>query len=71
MEGILEIESLGNGTGTTEFKRWKKKNSSIEDMIEEIDSSVKENAKSKIFLRQNIQETHWVILHSLKTWGSA
>jgi hypothetical protein len=30
--------------------------SGIEDMIEEIDTSVKENAKSKTFLTENIQQ---------------
>ena len=34
----------------------KERLSSVEDMIEEIDTSVKENVKVKRFLTQNIQE---------------
>ena len=50
-EGILEIENLGKGTGTTDAsitnrtEEMEKRISSAEDTIQEIDSSVKENIK--------------------------
>ena len=61
-EGILEMENLGKRMGTTEtsttnrIQEMDKKISGVEDTIEKIDSSVKENGKSNKFLTQNIQE---------------
>ena len=40
----------------TEYKRWKRKISGAEDTIENMDTTIKENAKSKNILTQNIQE---------------
>jgi hypothetical protein len=40
----------------TEYKRWKRKISSAEDSIENIGTTIKENAKCKMILTQNIQE---------------
>jgi hypothetical protein len=40
----------------TEYKRWKRKISGAEDTIENMDTTIKENAKSKKILTQNIQE---------------
>ena len=43
-------------TITNRIQKMEERISGTEDMIEEIDSSVKENAKSKTLLKQNIQE---------------
>ena len=55
-EGILEMENLGKRTGTTDtsitnrIQRIKGNILGVEDTVEEIDTSVKENAKSKKLL---------------------
>jgi predicted double-glycine peptidase len=54
-EGILETENLGKKIGTKEYREGRE-DLSIEDIIEEIDTSVKEIVKSKKFLTQNTQE---------------
>jgi hypothetical protein len=53
------MENLGKRTGTRFTNRiqgMEERTSGIEGTMEEIDTSVKENAKSKKFLTQNIQE---------------
>ena len=61
------MENLGKWSGTTEasikdrMQAMEESISGVKDMIEEIDTSVKENAKSKKFLTQNIQEI-WGIM---------
>ena len=56
------MKNVGTQTGIIEasFTKWVQeiegRNSTIEDMIEEMDISVKQNVKSKNFLTQNIQE---------------
>ena len=61
-ERILEIENIEKRKLITEAsiinrtQETEKRISGIEDTIEEIDTSVKENVKSKKFLTQNIQE---------------
>ena len=40
----------------TKYKRWKRESQVQEDTIENINTTVKENAKSKKILTQNIQE---------------
>ena len=68
IEGILEMKNLGKRTGTTDrsitnrIQEIKERPSCVEDTIEEIDTSVKENVKSKTFLIQNIQEI-WDMCH--------
>jgi hypothetical protein len=63
-EGILEMENPRKRIGTKGANignmRWERM-SGIEDIIEEIHTSVKENVKSKKFLTQNIQEI-WDIM---------
>jgi hypothetical protein len=60
-EGILEIENLGKRTGTTDasitsrIQEMEDRISGAEDMIKEIDASVKENVKSKKFLTRQKQ----------------
>ncbi|OPX54009.1 RBD-like domain-containing protein [Oceanospirillum multiglobuliferum] len=59
---MLEIETLTKRTGTTEtsitnrLQEMEQRISDAEDMIEKIDSSVKENNKDKKVLTQNVQE---------------
>lgn len=61
-EGILEMENLGTLTGTTEasltnrIQDMKERISGNEDTIEEMDTVVKENVKSKKFLTLSIQK---------------
>jgi TolA-binding protein len=61
-ERIQEMENLGKRIATTDIsnfnriKQMEDKISGVEDTIEEIDTLVKENDKSKRFLTQNIQE---------------
>ena len=56
------MENLGNWAGTTDtsitnrIQEMAERSSGWEDRIEEIDTSVKENVKSKTFLTQNVQE---------------
>jgi uncharacterized coiled-coil protein SlyX len=56
------MENLGKRTGTTDasitnrIQEMEERIPGTEDTIEEIDISVKENAKSKKFMRQSIQE---------------
>jgi hypothetical protein len=62
MEATLEMENLGRRTGTTDPSATKKiqeigeRISGIDNTIEDIDISVKENTKCKKFLTQNIQK---------------
>jgi methyl-accepting chemotaxis protein len=58
----MGMKNLQKKTGTTDanitnrIQEMKRRISGIKDMIEDIDTSIKENAKSKKFLTQNIQE---------------
>ena len=60
-ETTLEIENLGKRSGvinasiTNKIQKTEEKISGAEDTIENIDTTVKENTKSKKFLIQNIQ----------------
>jgi hypothetical protein len=60
--GILGMENLGKRTGTTDtsitnrIQEMEDRISGVEDRTEEIDTSVKENVKSKKFLAQTTQE---------------
>ena len=59
----LEIENLGQRSGvidasiTKRIQEIEQRISGEEDIIENIDTTVKENSKSKKVLTQNIQET--------------
>ena len=59
----LEIENLGQRSGvidasiTKTIQEIEQRISGEEDIIENIDTTVKENSKSKKVLTQNIQET--------------
>ena len=59
---MLEMENLGKRTRTTDISitnrihEMEERITDIEDMTEEINIQVKENAKSKKFMTQNIQE---------------
>ncbi|ERE73973.1 Transposase, L1 containing protein [Cricetulus griseus] len=61
-KGMLEIEKLGKRSGTTDvsitnrIQEMEERISGVEDTLAEIDSSTKENLKSKKSLSQNIQE---------------
>ena len=61
-ETTLEIEILGKKSGaidasiTNRIQEIEERISGAEDTIENIDTTVKENAKCKKFLIQNIQE---------------
>ena len=61
-ETTLEIENLGKRSGvidasiTNRIQEIEERISGAEDTIENIDTTVKENAKCKKFLIQNIQE---------------
>jgi hypothetical protein len=60
---MLEIENLGKRSGvrdasiTNRIQEVEERISGTEDNIENIDTTVKENAKSKKLVTQNIQET--------------
>lgn len=62
MEEIMERKNLGKKTGTTEvsitnrLQEMEERISGVEDTMEEIDVSVKENVKSKKSLTQTVQE---------------
>ena len=62
MEEITKRKNLGKKTGTTEvsitnrLQEMEERISGVEDTMEEIDVSVKENVKSKKFLTQTVQE---------------
>lgn len=62
MEEIMERKNLGKKTGTTEvsitnrLQEMEERISGVEDTMEEIDVSVKENVKSEKFLTQTVQE---------------
>jgi uncharacterized coiled-coil protein SlyX len=62
-ETTLEIENLGKRSGvidlniTNRIQKLEERISGIEDTIENIDITVKENAKCKKLIIQNIQET--------------
>ena len=61
-ETTLELGNLGTRSGvidasiTNRIQELEKRISGAEDTIENIDTTVKENAKSKKLLAQNIQE---------------
>ena len=61
-ETTLELENLGKRSGvidasiTNRIQEIEERISGAEDTIENIDTTVKENAKCKKFLIQNIQE---------------
>ena len=58
-ETIMEIENLGKRSGVIDASitnRIEERIAGAEDTIENIDTTVKENAKSKKLLTQNIQE---------------
>ena len=61
-ETTLEIENLGKRSGvidasiTNRIKNIEERTSGAEDTIENIDTTVKENAKCKKLLTENIQE---------------
>ena len=62
IKGNLEMRNLGTQTGTTEAtftnrtQEMEETTSVIEDMIEEMDTSVKENVKPQKLVTQNIRE---------------
>jgi uncharacterized coiled-coil protein SlyX len=62
MESNLEMENLGKRSGITDvsianrIQEMEKRISGVEDTVEEIDPSVKENSKYKNLLTQSIQE---------------
>jgi predicted nucleic acid-binding Zn-ribbon protein len=62
MEATMEMENLGKRSGITEvsisnrIKETEDRLSGVEDTIEDIDTTVKENSKQKKLLMQNIQE---------------
>ena len=62
METTLEIEILGKKSGTIDFnisnriQDMEERISGAEDSIENIGTTIKENAKCKKILTQNIQE---------------
>jgi hypothetical protein len=62
METMLEIEILGKKSGTIDasisnrIQEMEERISGAEDSIENMDTTIKENAKCKKFLTQNIQE---------------
>ena len=61
-EWILELENVGKKSGvidasiTNRIQKIEERISGAEDTIENIDTTVKEHAKCKKFLTQNIQE---------------
>ena len=61
-ETTPEIENLGKGSGgrdasiTNRIQKTEERISSAEDTIESIDTTIKENAKCKKLLTQNMQE---------------
>jgi uncharacterized coiled-coil protein SlyX len=61
-EATLEIETLGKKSGTIDasisnrIQEMEERISGAEDTIENIDTIIKENVKSKTILTQNIQE---------------
>jgi hypothetical protein len=59
-ETSLEIETLGNISGTiyisNKIQVMEERMSGVEDSIENISTAIKENAKCKRILTQNIQE---------------
>ena len=63
-ETILELENLGKRSGVIDtsiinrIQKIEERITGAEDTTETIDTTVKENAKSKRLLTQNIQEIH-------------
>ena len=61
-EATVEIETLGKKSGTIDasisnrIQEMEERISGAEDSIENMDTTIKENAKSKMLLTQNIQE---------------
>jgi predicted nucleic acid-binding Zn-ribbon protein len=61
-EKSLEIETLGKKSGTIDasisnrIQEMEERISDVEDSIENMDTTIKENAKCKKILTQNIQE---------------
>jgi methyl-accepting chemotaxis protein len=64
-ETTLEIENMGRRSGDIEYKNTNRiqeigeRMSDVEDNIENIDATVKENTKFKKLLTQNIQEIQY------------
>jgi hypothetical protein len=62
MKANLEIENLGKRSGITDvsitnrIQEIEERISCVEDMVEEIDTTVKENSKPKKTLTQSIQK---------------
>ena len=63
-EAMLEIEIIGKKSGTIDacisnrIQAMEERISGAEDSIENISTTIKENAKCKKILTQNIQESH-------------
>ena len=68
-ESTLEIENLGKRSGlidaciTNRIQEREERISCIEDTLENIDTTVKENAKCKKLLTQKIQEVQDTMKH--------
>jgi hypothetical protein len=66
-EATLEIENLGKKSGTIDvsisnrIQEMEKRIPGAEDSIENISTTIKENAKCKKILTQNIQEIHYTM----------
>jgi methyl-accepting chemotaxis protein len=62
MEVNLEMENLGKRSGITDvsitsrIQEIEERISSVEDMVEKVDTTVKENSKHKKLLTQSIQD---------------
>ena len=62
MEANLEVENLGKRSGITDvsianrIQEIEERISGVEDTLEEMDTTIKENEKCKMILTQNIQE---------------
>ena len=68
MEKILEMENIRKRSGvidesiTNRIQEMEERISDIEDSIENFDATIKENAKCKMLLTQNVQNMHSVKL---------
>ena len=68
MEKILEMENIRKRSGvidesiTNRIQEMEEIISDIEDSIENFDATIKENAKCKMLLTQNVQNMHSVKL---------
>jgi uncharacterized coiled-coil protein SlyX len=71
----LEIENLGKRSGaidasiTNRIQEIEERISGAEDTIENIDTTIKENAKCKKLLTQNIQEIQDTVRRNLRIIG--